>query len=167
MIIASFLAALLSASASAQASSCKINEMTAEWAKVTFGLSMSNYTFPDPSSRVDTLSYMGCSADGAGLETRDYVGRVYTVTAVTNSGGENGTTTLTLYGHGGRVPLGSWRHHKVFDVAGVGKDDVAVPGRNGRTNVFVIPDLRAISESTERTYGRESTERTYGEASGR
>lgn len=143
MIIAALLAAVLSVPASAQvrAQACKSNEMTAAWEKITFGLWLSDYTVPENGTRAADLKYKGCVADAAG-ETRTYSNEdgSFSVTAVTNAGGDNGATTLALTRNGAGVTLGTWGHHKVF-YKGVGIDKVAVPngGRPLVKNVFVIP----------------------------
>lgn len=145
MIIASLLAAVLSMPASAQPMPvCKSNEMTAAWEKITLGLWLSDYTIPDSSPRTATLRYKGCSVGDEGEESRSYASDdgVFTVTAFTNMGGENGATTLTLYRAGASVRLGTWAHRKVF-YKGVGVDKVAIPNGGGAEvvkNVFVIPE---------------------------
>jgi hypothetical protein len=143
MIIATFLAAVLSVSASAQVPACQSNEMTSAWEKVTFGLWLSDYTIPEDSMRTAKLSYIGCSVLSDGTEARFYRSedRRFTLTALTNAGGENGATTLALTQRAAQVTLGTWGHHKVF-YKGVGIDKVAVPNGNDQTvvkNVFVIP----------------------------
>lgn len=142
MIIAALLAAVLSVPASAQTAACQRNEMTSAWEKITFGLWLSDYTVPDAARTAD-LKYAGCSVDGEGQENRTYASEdgAFTVTAVTNAGGDNGATTLILRRGGDGVNLGIWGHHKVF-YKGVGIDKVTVPNGGGRTvvkNVFVIP----------------------------
>lgn len=139
MIIAALLAAVLSVPASAQVTVCQTNEMTTAWEKVTFGLWLSDYTVPEDGMRTAKLSYKGCSVDNAGEEVRSFVSEdgSYTLTALTNSGGDNGATTLVLNRGGKGVTLGTWGHHKVF-YKGVGIDKVAVPGVAVK-NVFVIP----------------------------
>jgi hypothetical protein len=142
MIIAALLAAVLSVPASAQTAVCQRNEMTSAWEKITFGLWLSDYTVPD-DARTATLSYIGCSVLSDGTEARFYRSedRVFTLSAFTNAGGENGATTLALTRRAERVTLGTWGHHKVF-YKGVGIDKVAVPNGNDQTmvkNVFVIP----------------------------
>ncbi len=147
MIIAPLLAALLSVSASAQTSSCLSNEMTVEWEKINFALTLSDYTIPDSTPRAGTLSYRGCSAS-EGRESRTWAsadGR-YVVTALTSAGGQDGATSLVLSREGESAPLGTWGHHKVF-YKGVGIDKVSVPNGNGRTvikNVFVIPESTVV-----------------------
>ena len=143
MIIATVLAAVLSVSASAQTQACRSNEMTSAWETITFGLWISDYTIPEDATRAARLAYRGCSVDGAGQESRSFVSEdgAYAVTALTNSGGDNGATTLVLWRGGERVALGTWGHHKVF-YKGVGIDKVAVPNGAGGVmvkNVFVIP----------------------------
>ena len=144
MIFSLLAALLLSVPASAQVSVCKTNEMTAAWEKITFVLWLTDYTIPDSSPRTATLHYAGCSAGGEGTESRVYAGEdgVFTVTALTNMGGENGATTLILTRGGKRVNLGTWGHHKVF-YRGVGIDKVPVPNGGDSVvvkNVFVIPE---------------------------
>lgn len=142
MITAALLAAVLSIPASAQASVCQRNEMTAAWEKITFGLWLSDYTVPDDARTAD-LEYKGCSVDREGQENRTYASAdgIFTVTAITDAGGDNGATTLVLRRGGEGVSLGTWGHHKVF-YKGVGIDKVSVPN-GGRAalvkNVFVIP----------------------------
>jgi hypothetical protein len=141
MIIAALLAAVLTVPASAQVVVCQRNEMTAAWEKITFGLWLSDYTVPESGTRVGDLKYKGCVADAAG-ETRTYSSEdgTFTVTALTNAGGDNGATTLVLSRGGAGVTLGTWGHHKVF-YKGVGIDKAAIPngGRPLVKNVFVIP----------------------------
>ncbi len=148
MIIAPLLAALLSVSASAQASSCQSNEMTAAWEKINFALWLTDYTIPDSSPRTATLAYQGCVADAEGRESRTFVSAdgLFTVAAYTAAGGADGATTLVLRRDGEAATLGTWGHHKVF-YKGVGIDKVSVPNGNGRTvvkNVFVIPEGAVI-----------------------
>ena len=143
MIIATLLAALLSVPASALPV-CKSNEMTSAWEKITLVLWVTDYTIPDSSPRTATLAYKGCSVGDEGEESRSYSSEdgLFTVTAFTNMGGENGATTLTLYRGAEWVRLGTWAHRKVF-YKGVGIDKVAVPNGGGNTvthNVFVIPE---------------------------
>lgn len=143
MIIASLLAAVLSVSASAQTQACRSNEMTSAWETITFGLWISDYTIPEDATRAANLVYKGCSVNGAGEESRTFSSAdgTFAVTALTNSGGDNGATTLVLSRGGARVALGTWGHHKVF-YKGVGIDKVAVPNGAGGAmvkNVFVIP----------------------------
>ena len=146
MIIASLLAVMLSVPASAQVQACASNEMTSAWEKITLGLWLSDYTIPDSSPRTALLSYKGCSASG-GRESRVYASEdgAYAVTALTNRGGEDGATTLSLSAGGGTAQLGTWSHHKVF-YKGVGVDQVAVPSGalTVKKNVFVIPVAEAV-----------------------
>lgn len=133
---------MLAAPAKAQFA-CVSNEMTSAWEKISFALWITDYTIPDSSPRAATLSYKGCAKGDEGEEMRTYASEdgSYFVTAMTNHGGENGATTLTLARGGEFVRLGTWGHHRVF-YRGVGIDKVAVPNGNGRTiekNVFVIP----------------------------
>lgn len=143
MTIAALLAAVLVAPASAQVQvqTCKSNEMTAAWEKITFGLWLSDYTIPESGTRLADLKYKGCAAGDKG-ESRTYSSEdgSITVTAVTDAGGDNGATTLALSRGGAGVTLGTWGHHKVF-YKGVGIDKVALPngGRPLVKNVFVIP----------------------------
>jgi hypothetical protein len=143
MIMTALLAAVLAVPSSAQVPSCVENEMTSEWAKISFALWLTDYTIPDSSPRAATLTYKGCSKGDEGEESRSYVSEdgQFTVTAVTNHGGDNGATTLTLYRGAQWVRLGTWGHHKVF-YKGVGIDKVSVPNGGDSTvvkNVFVIP----------------------------
>lgn len=143
MIIAALLAAVLSVPASAQTAACQRNEMTSAWEKITFGLWLSDYTVPEDATRAATLSYVGCSVLSDGTEARFYRSedRAFTLSALTNAGGDNGATTLALTRRAEKVTLGTWGHHKVF-YKGVGIDKVAVPNGNDTTvvkNVFVIP----------------------------
>jgi len=147
MIIASLLAAMLSVPAAAQ-QACVSNEMTSAWEQVTFGLWLSDYTIPDSSPRTAVLRYNGCSVAADKTEVRSFASQdsLYSVLALTSSGGDNGATTLTLVRDGASVNLGMWGHHKVF-YKGVGIDKVAVPNGAGRTtvkNVFVIPVARVV-----------------------
>ena len=142
MIIAALLAAVLSVPASAQVAVCQRNEMTSAWEKITFGLWLSDYTVPDDARTAD-LKYKGCSVSPFGQEGRTYASAdgLFSVIALTNSGGENGATTLVLFRDGQSVNLGTWGHHKVF-YKGVGIDKVTVPNGGRSTlvkNVFVIP----------------------------
>jgi len=147
MIIATLLAVLLSAPASAQTADCRTNEMTAAWEKIGFALWLTDYTIPDSSPRTATLRYLGCSVVGD-QEARFYRSEdgVFILAAYTNAGGENGATTLSLSRRAAHVELGTWGHHKVF-YKGVGIDKVAVPNGGGATvvkNVFVIPEGAVI-----------------------
>lgn len=143
-MLAPLLAALMLSSTPAKAHlpACVSNEMTSAWEKISFALWITDYTIPDSSPRAATLAYKGCSKGDEGEESRSYVSEdgLYTVTAFTNHGGDNGATTLTLYRGSEWVRLGTWGHHKVF-YKGVGIDAVSVPNGNGNVtkNVFVIP----------------------------
>ena len=151
MMIATLLAAVLSMPASAQSlTACKTNEMTAAWEKISFALWLTDYTIPDSSPRTATLSFKGCSMGDEGEESRTYGSEdgAYSVTAMTNHGGDNGATTLTLYRGAEWVRLGTWGHHKVF-YKGVGIDKVSVPNGGWGTivkNIFVIPEDAVIKK---------------------
>ena len=114
--------------------------MTAAWETVSLGLWLSDYTVPDDATRVATLTYAGCSVSAKGEEVRVFssANARYAVSAVTDAGGANGATTLSLKRDGAQVVLGTWGHHKVY-YRGVGIDRVAVPGGRNTKNVFVIP----------------------------
>jgi hypothetical protein len=148
MIIASLLAAMLSVPVSAaQMPVCTPNAMTAEWEKITLALWITDYTIPDSSPRAATLRYRSCVMGDHGEEIRFYGSDdgAFSLNAMTNSGGANGATTLTLINATGAVRLGTWAHQKVF-YKGVGIDKVAVP--NGAVplvkNVFVIPEEAVV-----------------------
>lgn len=143
MLFSLLAALLLAVPASAEMPTCKINEMTSAWEKVTFGLWLSDYTIPDSTPRTATLTYKGCSVGDEGEESRSYSSAdgAYIVTAFTNMAGENGATTLILTRTNRAVRLGTWGHHKVF-YKGVGIDKVSVPNGGDASvvkNVFVIP----------------------------
>ena len=150
MIITALLSAVLSLPVSAQVPACQSNEMTSAWEKISFALWLTDYTIPDSSPRTATLAYKGCSAGDEGEESRSYVSAdgLFTVTAYTSHGGDNGATTLTLYRGDKWARLGTWAHHKVF-YKGVGIDKVAVPNGGDTTivkNVFVIPEDAVIKQ---------------------
>jgi len=116
MIITALLAAVLAAPVSAGPLECVPNEMTSAWEKISFALWLTDYTIPDSSPRTATLAYKGCSKGDEGEESRSYSSAdgLWTVTAFTNHGGDNGATTLTLYRGAQWARLGTWAHHKVF-----------------------------------------------------
>ena len=150
MIITALLSVVLAAPVSADPLVCQSNEMTASWENISFALWLTDYTIPDSSPRTATLTYKGCSKGDEGEESRSYTSAdgLYTVTAFTNHGGDNGATTLTLYRTDKWARLGTWAHHKVF-YKGVGIDKVAVPNGGDTTivkNVFIIPEDAVIKK---------------------